>query len=209
MDLNISLSEFLEKISSSAPTPGGGSVSSFSGVLGLSLAEMVCNLTIGKKKYESVESEVREIQQKIQNYKEKFLELYDKDSEAFDKVMAAFKLPKESEEEKTRRTQEIENATIVATEVPIQVIEVTNEILDDVIRLVEIGNQNSLSDAGVALILLRSCAEGALLNVLINTKSLNDRNHAMNLILRAAEKFTEIEKKTNETINSIKKKLEL
>lgn len=209
MDLSISLNEFLEKISSSAPTPGGGSVSSFSGVLGLSLAEMVCNLTIGKKKYESVESEVQEILQKIKTYKEKFLELYDKDSQAFDKVMNAFKLPKETEEEKSRRNLEIEKATVEATEVPIQVIESAEEVLESLIRLSEIGNQNSLSDAGVALILLKSCAEGAFLNVLINTKSLNDRDRAMSLIIRSAQKYTEIEKRTSEALNTIKKKLEL
>lgn len=209
MDLNKSLQEFIEEISSSSPTPGGGSVSAFCGVLGTSLGLMVCNLTIGKKKYESVQDEVLQIKNKLEQAKEKFIELYDKDSKAFDKVMAAFKLPKETDEEKTKRTEEIEKATIEATEVPIEVIETSKETLIDLIRLSEIGNQNSLSDAGVAIQLIKTCAEGAMMNVLINTKSLNDRDRAMNLILKAAQILSEIEKNSDETLTTIKKKLEL
>ncbi|MEJ5306320.1 MAG: cyclodeaminase/cyclohydrolase family protein [Ignavibacteria bacterium] len=209
MDLKKSLENFIEEISSSSPTPGGGSVSAFNGVLGTSLGLMVCNLTIGKKKYESVEAEVLEIKNRLQNFREKFLELYDEDSKAFDKVMEAIKLPKESEEDKIKRTHAIEDATVYATEVPINVIQACSEVTNDLIRLSEIGNQNSLSDAGVALILIKSSAEGAMLNVMINTKSLNDRDRAMNLVLSAAQKLTELEAKIDEALKNIKKKLEL
>ncbi|NPV10276.1 MAG: cyclodeaminase/cyclohydrolase family protein [Ignavibacteria bacterium] len=209
MDLKKSLENFIEEISSSSPTPGGGSVSAFNGVLGTSLGLMVCNLTIGKKKYESVEAEVLEIKNRLQNFREKFLELYDEDSKAFDKVMEAIKLPKESEEDKIKRTHAIEDATVYATEIPINVIQACSEVTNDLIRLCEIGNQNSLSDAGVALILIKSSAEGAMLNVMINTKSLNDRDRAMNLVLSAAQKLTELETKIDEALKNIKKKLEL
>lgn len=209
MDLTKSLQNFIDEISSSSPTPGGGSVSAFCGVLGVSLGLMVCNLTIGKKKYESVQEEILEIKNQLENFKEKFVELYDRDSQAFDKVMEAFKLPKETNEEKSKRTEAIESATIEATEVPINVIKTSLDALNHLIKLSEIGNQNSLSDAGVAIQLMRSCAEGAMLNVLINTKSLNDRNRAMNLILNAAQALTEVEKKSDEALSLIKKKLEL
>jgi formiminotetrahydrofolate cyclodeaminase len=209
MDLKKSLENFIEEISSSSPTPGGGSVSAFNGVLGTSLGLMVCNLTIGKKKYESVEAEVLEIKNRLQNFREKFLELYDEDSKAFDKVMEAIKLPKESEEDKIKRTHAIEDATVYATEVPINVIQACSEVTNDLIRLSEIGNQNSLSDAGVALILIKSSAEGAMLNVMINTRSLNDRDRSMNLVLSAAQKLTELEAKIDEALKNIKKKLEL
>ncbi|MCR4418422.1 MAG: cyclodeaminase/cyclohydrolase family protein [Ignavibacteria bacterium] len=209
MDLKKSLENFIEEISSSSPTPGGGSVSAFNGVLGTSLGLMVCNLTIGKKKYESVEAEVLEIKNRLQNFREKFLELYDEDSKAFDKVMEAIKLPKESEEDKIKRTHAIEDATVYATEIPINVIQACSEVTNDLIRLSEIGNQNSLSDAGVALILIKSSAEGAMLNVMINTRSLNDRDRAMNLVLSAAQKLTELEAKIDEALKNIKKKLEL
>ncbi len=209
MDLKKSIENFIEEISSSSPTPGGGSVSAFNGVLATSLGIMVCNLTTGKKKYESVQAEILELKNRLEKSKEKFLELYDEDSKAFDKVMEAFKLPKESEDEKLKRTQAIEDATIFATEVPIKTIETCYETMKDLIRLSQIGNQNSLSDAGVALILIKSCAEGAMLNVMINTKSLNDRDRAMNLVLVAAQKLSEIEDKIDEALKSVKKKLEL
>lgn len=209
MDLKKSLENFIEEISSSSPTPGGGSVSAFNGVLGTSLGLMVCNLTIGKKKYEGVESEILEIKNHLEKFKKNFLELYDEDSRAFDKAMEAFKLPKETEEDKIKRTQAIEDATVYATEVPIKVIETCYEVTNHLVRLSEIGNQNSISDAGVALILIKSSAEGAMLNVMINTKSLNDRDRAMNLYLTAARKLTELEQRIEEALKTIKKKLEL
>jgi formiminotetrahydrofolate cyclodeaminase len=209
MNLNQSLQNFIDDISSSSPTPGGGSVSAFCGVLGTSLGLMVCNLTIGKKKYESVQEEILQLKSNLEKYKEKFLELYDLDSKAFDKVMDAFKLPKDTDEEKSRRTEAIENATIEATETPINVIKTSLEALNEIVRLSEIGNQNSLSDTGVAIQLLKTCAEGAMLNVMINTKSLNDRDRAMNLVLNAAQVLSEVESKSEQALNTIKKKLEL
>ena len=209
MDLKKSLENFIDEISSSLPTPGGGSVSAFSGVLGISLGLMVCNLTIGKKKYESVESEVLEIKSRLENLKEKFLELYDEDSKAFNNVIEAFRLPKETEEDKAKRIQAIEDATIYATEVPIKVIKTCAEVTNNLVRLSEIGNQNSLSDAGVGLILIKSSAEGAMMNVMINTKSLNDRERAMNLVLFAAKILTELENQIDDALKTIKKKLEL
>ncbi len=209
MDLNKSLQNFIEEISSPSPTPGGGSVSAFCGVLGCSLGLMVCNLTIGKKKYESVQDEVLQIKNRLEKFKERFIELYDIDSKAFDKVMEAYKLPKETEEEKSKRTLAIENATIEATESPINVIQTSHEVINDLVRLGEIGNQNSISDTGVAIHLIKTCAEGAMLNVMINTKSLNDRDRAMNLVLDAAQKLFEIEKMADEALKSIKLKLEL
>ncbi len=209
MNLKKSIEEFIEEVSSSAPTPGGGSVSAFCAALGVSLALMVCNLTIGKKKYQEHEQEILDIKQKLELAKNKFFELYDLDSEAFNKVMDAVKLPKETEEEKIKRTEAIEAATIEASEVPIQVISSINEIIDIVARLNDIGNQNSLSDTGVALQLLKTSSEGAMLNVMINTKSLNDKDRARNLVLTAAEKLEAIELKTNSTLELIKRKLEL
>lgn len=209
MELTKSLKNFIDEISSSSPTPGGGSVSAFCGVLSCSLGLMVCNLTIGKKKYESVQDEVVQIKNRLENFKEKFLEIYDIDSRAFDKVMEAYKLPKETDEEKSRRTFAIESATIEATESPIEVIKTSFDVINDLKRLSEIGNQNSISDTGVAIHLIKTCAEGAMLNVMINTKSLNDRDRAMNLVLDAAQKLIEVEKISNEVLNSIKKKLEL
>ncbi len=209
MDLTKKIQDFIDEISSSAPTPGGGSVSAFCGVLGTSLGIMVCNLTIGKKKYESVQEEILQIKSQLETLRDKFLEFYDKDSEAFDKVMSAIKLPKETEEEKVKRTEAIENANIEATEIPINVIQTSIVTLNYLMRLSEIGNQNSLSDTGVAIHLIKTCAEGAMLNVMINTKSLNDRERAMNLYLDAAKILNEIQSRADEQLKLIHKKLEL
>lgn len=208
MDIEKKLGDFLSEISSSSPTPGGGSVSAFCGAMATSLGIMVCNLTIGKKKYENVQNEISEIKTSLEDHYNKFLELYDLDSAAFDKVMEAYKLPKETEEEKRKRSEEIEKANVEATNIPIEVIRSAYLILKQLTRLSEIGNQNSLSDTGVALLLLKTCAQGAFLNVLINTKALNEKDRARNLILTAAEMLNTIESEIDSTLKKINLKLE-
>lgn len=208
MDIEKKLGDFLSEISSSSPTPGGGSVSAFCGAMATSLGIMVCNLTIGKKKYENVQNEISEIKTSLEDHYNKFLELYDLDSAAFDKVMEAYKLPKETEEEKRKRSEEIEKANVEATNIPIEVIRSAYSILNQLTRLSEIGNQNSLSDTGVALLLLKTCAQGAFLNVLINTKALNEKDRARNLILTAAEMLNTIESEIDSTLKKINLKLE-
>lgn len=208
MDIEKKLGDFLSEISSSSPTPGGGSVSAFCGAMATSLGIMVCNLTIGKKKYENVQNEISEIKTSLEDHYNKFLELYDLDSAAFDKVMEAYKLPKETEEEKRKRSEEIEKANVEATNIPIEVIRSAYSILKQLTRLSEIGNQNSLSDTGVALLLLKTCTQGAFLNVLINTKALNEKDRARNLILTAAEMLNTIESEIDSTLKKINLKLE-
>lgn len=206
--LEKTIQELINEISSSSPTPGGGSVSALIGAFGTALSIMVTNLTIGKKKYESVQEEINKLKIELDGNIPKFYELYKKDSDAFDEVMNAFKLPKGTENEIRDRNNAIEQSTIKATEVPIELIELCLSNLELARRIAVIGNQNSLSDAGVSIILLKASAEGAFLNVLINTKSLNDKMIAKNLILKAAEKIEQIEKIYNESITIIKKNLE-
>lgn len=207
MILEKQLKTLLEEISSSSPTPGGGSVSALTSSLSVALSQMVCNLTIGKKKYESAQEEVNRIKAELENISEKFIELYEADSNAFNLVMDAFKLPKSNDSEIEIRNKAIENATIEATKVPLSLIKLNHKILKEIITISEIGNQNSLSDAGVSLILLRAASEGALLNVLINTSSLSDKELALKLKNEALEFYNEIEKKVNERIILIKEKL--
>ena len=175
MNYTQSLNEYLENLSSKSPTPGGGNVAAFCGVLASSLAIMVCNLTIGKKKYLEVESEINIVKNELEKFKNKFSELADKDNAAFDKVMDAFKLPKETEEEKDARVKKIDEATLGAAEVPAEVINTCKEILPFIRKVAEKGNQNSLSDAGVSVSLINTSAEGAFLNVLINCTSLSNQ----------------------------------
>jgi formiminotetrahydrofolate cyclodeaminase len=209
MILEKKVSELIEQISSSSPTPGGGSVSALTGALGAALSIMVTNLTIGKKKYETVQDEIIKLKNELEDDIKLFYELYEKDSEAFNEVMAAFKLPKTNEEEIIKRSDAIEQATVKATQTPIKVIEHINSIVKKTARVGEIGNQNSISDVGVALSLLKAAADGAFLNVMINTKSMNNQELARSLTLKSAQMIEELEQITQKVLSEIKISLEL
>jgi formiminotetrahydrofolate cyclodeaminase len=193
METSKTLQEYLDELSSNSPTPGGGNVAALCGALASSLGAMVCNLTIGKKKYADVENEMIAAKNKINSYRDEFINLAAKDNEAFNKVMAAFKLPKESESEKEFRSNQIEDATIGAAEIPGNVIKYCREILPLLKTVSEKGNKNSLSDAGVSVILIKSAAQGAYLNVLINCASLDNQTIANEIVKRTDILLSEIE----------------
>ncbi|TSA28184.1 MAG: hypothetical protein D4R68_04355 [Ignavibacteriales bacterium] len=178
MNLSKTLQEYFNELSSSSPTPGGGNVAALCGALSSSLGIMVCNLTIGKKKYADVEIEMIRLKEKLENIQKKFIELGQKDNASFDKVMDAFKLPKETEQEKNIRSKAIEEATIGATSAPMEVIQSSKALLPILEVIIDKGNRNSISDAGVAVALVRTAANGAYLNVLINCSSLNNQTIA-------------------------------
>ena len=208
MNLSKSLQEYFAELSSNSPTPGGGNVAALCGALSASLGTMVCNLTIGKKKYTDVEAEMVEAKEKLTEYQEKFFKMAVKDNEAFDKVMTAFKLPKESDSEKETRLERIEEATIGAAEVPSEVIKTCRELLPYIKTVAEKGNKNSLSDAGVAAVLINTAAQGAYLNVLINCSSLNNQTIG-NEIKKGVEIFVdEIAKESSFIFNQITKSLQ-
>ena len=205
MNLNKNLQEYFDELSSSSPTPGGGNVAALCGALASSLGTMVCNLTIGKKKYADVEQEMISLKNKLEIYQKEFFELAQKDNEAFDKVMEAFKLPKGSDEEKEVRNSKIEEATINAAEVPSEVIRKCYELLPLLKTIADKGNKNSLSDAGVAIALTRTSVQGAYLNVLINCTSLNNQTIAEEIRKRANIIFEEIDKRSAQMLEIITK----
>ena len=207
MDYTQTLNDYLENLSSKAPTPGGGNVSAFSGVLASGLAIMVCNLTIGRKKYLDVESEMIGIKSELENLKNRFSELADEDNKAFDKVMDAFKLPKETEDEKLARREKIDEATIGAAEVPSEVINVCKRILPHIQIIANKGNQNSLSDAGVAVSLVNTAAEGAFLNVLINCTSLSNQTLGNEFLKRTEIIYQEVKNSCNQILQEVNNKL--
>ncbi|PKL82590.1 MAG: methenyltetrahydrofolate cyclohydrolase [Ignavibacteriae bacterium HGW-Ignavibacteriae-3] len=196
MNQSKTLEEYFNELSSNSPTPGGGNVAALCGTLSASLGIMVCNLTIGKKKYAEVEAEMIKLKEELESYQKKFIDLGTRDNEAFDKVMAAFKLPKESDTEKEERLRKIEEATIGAAEVPIEVIIATGEILPLIKTIIEKGNKNSLSDAGVAVSLADTAAKGAYLNVLINCASLSNQTIANEIKKRTDIRMEEISRET-------------
>lgn len=195
--------EYLTELSSNSPTPGGGNVAAFCGALAVSLGTMVCNLTIGKKKYADFESEIINVKEKLESFQKKFLELADKDNEAFEKVMAAMKLPKENDSDIEMRTKKIEEATMGAAEIPSEVLRTCNSILPLLKIVTERGNKNSISDAGVAVALIRASAQAAYLNVLINCKSLNNQTIASEIQKIAQVIFDEVDRTTDLLLSRI------
>ena len=171
---SMNLYEFAEELASDSPAPGGGSVAALNGSLSAGLSTMVGNLTYGKRSYKAVKAEMIDVSTKGQQLKDFFTDSIDKDTEAFDKVMAAFSLPKKSDEEIAARKQAIQDATKEATLVPFTVLEKSKEAAQLALIVSEKGNQNSLSDSGVAGLAAAAAAEGALYNVMINLDGIDD-----------------------------------
>ena len=168
------LSEFLDVLASHSPAPGGGSVAALSGSLGAALISMVCSLTIGKKKYAGVEEEMKQSLRHAEQLRRDFMVLVDRDTAAFDKVMEAYGLPKETESQRALRSAAIQEATKEAVLVPLQVMSHVIDAIALAKGVAEKGNSNSVSDAGVAAVMLQAAAEGAALNVHINLASIKD-----------------------------------
>ena len=165
---------FLDELASSSPAPGGGSVAALSGALGAALTSMVCNLTIGKKKYADVEADMKKILSQSEELRNTFTVLVDKDTFAFNKVMEAFGLPKDTDPQKALRSAAIREATKEATLVPLEVMKHCIDALALAQEVASRGNVNSISDAGVSALMLHAACESAALNVRINLNSLDD-----------------------------------
>ena len=207
MDTKKSLQKYLEELSSNSPTPGGGNVAALCGALSASLGTMVCNLTIGKKKYLDVETEMNEMKVKLNVYVDKFLSLAKYDNEAFERVMDAFKLPKETDEQKKLRIEAIEKSTLEAASVPADVIKNCREIIPLLETISKKGNQNSLSDAGVAVAVIAAASEGAFLNVLINYSSLSEKQKASGLLMKAENLNNEVKEEAKYVLDVISSKI--
>ena len=169
------VNEFLDEVASSSPAPGGGSVSALAGSLGAALSSMVCRLTIGKKKYVDVQTEMEAILRSSEELRGKLTAIIDEDTLAFNRLMSAFGMPKDTDEQKGQRTKAIQESTKSATLVPLHLMDLCEEGIGLAQTVAEKGNRNSLSDAGVSLLLLQAAAHGASLNVRINLPGLEDQ----------------------------------
>jgi len=207
MELDKSIKSYLDDIASNSPTPGGGNVSAFCGAVACSLGVMVCNLTIGKKKYLDVEAEMSSVKEELQYFKDQFIRLAGKDNEAFEQVMEAFKLPKDTEDQKKIRGNKIEEATMHAADVPGEVIETCRNTLKHIKTAADKGNQKSVSDAAVALSLLQTAAQGAFMNVLINCSSLANKTAGGEMLKRSEVLLNEVKDECSSAINNISKRL--
>ncbi|MDP4250717.1 MAG: glutamate formimidoyltransferase [Bacteroidota bacterium] len=186
--VHLSLSEFADETASESPAPGGGSVAAYLGVLGISLAGMVANLSAIKKGWENRWEEFSEWAEKAQALKQALMRLVDADSRAFQAVMQAHALPKSTETEKVNRERAIDEATAKAIVVPFQVMKLALESMQILQVMVRKGNPNSVSDAGVGALCARSAVLGAGLNVRINTVG-SEKDEKMSAILVATEKM--------------------
>ncbi len=190
---NLTVRQFVDELSTDSPAPGGGSAAALSGSIAAGLVAMVANLTVGKKGYESVFDEMKNISVSAQKLKDELLLLVDEDTNAFNKLMEAARLPKKSEEEINKRNKLIEETTLYASEVPLRTMEKSFEVLSLAKIVSEKGNKNSNSDAGVAILLSRSAIKGGAMNVEINLKELQESEQKKSI----QNKMENILQKTN------------
>lgn len=191
---DLTLKEFLNKVSGNEPVPGGGSIAALNGAIASALAAMVANLTIGKKNYEEHNELMQRIAATADEQMSKFISDIDRDSEAYTKVFECFKMPKATDEEKAVRSKAIQDATRFAAEVPLEVARNGCRLMDIIADVARYGNQNAITDACVAMMAARSAVLGAILNVRINLTSLKDKEYARQL----AEETDELEQKAIE-----------
>ena len=184
--VNMKLNAFADETASESPAPGGGSISAYAGVLGVSLATMVANLSASKKGWEDRWEEFSTWAEKGQLYKKQLLDLVDEDTRSFNAIMNGFSLPKGTDEEKVIRKQAIQDATKYAIEVPLKVMEVSLASMEVMKAMVEIGNPNSITDAGVGALCARTAVLGAHMNVKINTGSYDDKTFVSDILKKAA-----------------------
>ncbi len=173
--VDLTAKDFVHETASESPAPGGGSVAAYTGAMGASLATMVANLSSHKRGWDNRWEEFSDWAEKGKWYHDELLRLVDEDTRAFNMIMDAFGLPKGTDEEKVARKQAIQDATKFAIEIPLRVMKTALESMDVIAAMAEIGNPNSVSDAGVGALCARTAVMGAFLNVKINAAGYDDK----------------------------------
>ena len=204
---DLTCSAFTDATASESPAPGGGSVSAYIGALGAALGTMVANLSAHKPGWDDRWKEFSDQAVRGQQIKDDLLALVDEDTNAFNRVMTAFGLPKSTDEEKAERSAAIQEATRYATEIPFRTMERAFDSFDLLKEMVETGNPNSVTDAGVGALCVRSAIIGAYLNVKINAASLKDRDYAETILAKGAEIESNAVQKESEIIALVNSKI--
>lgn len=202
----LNLYEYMNLTASEAPVPGGGSASAYMGALGMALGTMVANLSAHKKGWDERWKEFSDWAEQGKKIQNDLLQLVDDDTDAYKGIMEAYALPKKSEEEKKIRKTAIQEAIKKATLVPLKVMETAFPGFRIIREMVEKGNPNSVSDAGVGALALRSCIKGAFLNVSINAASLEDKEFVNSVLEKAKELELNTLTEEEEILKSIIKK---
>jgi formiminotetrahydrofolate cyclodeaminase len=205
--MNISMGDFLERLSSDSPTPGGGAVAALTGALSCSLTSMVGNLTYGKKKYEEYWEKSKNIIEETKTLREDFLALFYEDMEVFTKLMATFGLPKNTEEEKEKRNEAIQNATKKAIEVPLNTMKKSRRAAELALVMAKMGNLNAISDAGIAGEMALAAARSASYNILINLGFVKDENYSASIKEQHKTIMVEVQSLQEKTSSLVRKKI--
>ncbi|MFQ5942582.1 MAG: glutamate formimidoyltransferase [Anaerolineales bacterium] len=201
--LGASPESFLDRLADGAPTPGGGSAAAQAGAMAAALVGMVGRLTVGKKKYAGVQARTNAIVEQADALRADLEDAISADAQAFDGVMAALRLPKETDDEKASRAEALEEATVLAGEVPLQVARSSGDVLELAAEISEIGNKNAVSDAGVAGNLAIAAIQSAGLNVKANASGLKDKK----LAKRWQEDYQKLEELAGEVLAEIRLQL--
>ncbi len=185
--INMSLTDFINETASESPAPGGGSISAYMGSMGAALGSMVANLSSHKRGWDERWEEFSEWAEKGKYFHDELLKMVDEDTNAFNKIMDAFSLPKKTAHDIEFRKSAVQKATKYATEVPFKVMNLCYESMKIAKAMADIGNPNSVTDAGVAAISACAGVRGAFLNVKINAKGLVDKDFAQKIISESTE----------------------
>ncbi len=202
-----SVQTFLDQLASKASTPGGGSAAAIMGAMAAALASMVANLTVGKKNYENVQGDMEKMLRQTEDLRGKLTDMINADVEVFDKVMAAYGMPKESDEEKNQRSNAIQTALKEATDVPLECAKLCAEVIRLCEPMAEKGNTNVISDAGVAVVAGYAALRSAALNVYINVGNIKDKEFAEDRRQQLEDTLEGMDKLTDEIYELVKGKL--
>ncbi len=196
--VDLSLEEFARELGGDSPAPGGGSVAALAGALGAALCAMVASLTVGRKKYQDAWEDMENVRTRADDLSARLLSLVDKDTAAYSRVTAAFKLPKDDESQKEARKQALQAAFTEAASVPLETLRAVSQLAALAKTALDKGNTNCITDAGVAVQLMRAAANGAAYNVRINLGSLADESLAAELLAETKELMSRIEAEATE-----------
>ena len=207
--VSMPISDFADETASESPAPGGGSIAAYVGSLGVSLATMVANLSSHKKGWDERWEEFSNWAEKGQQYKDQLLRLVDADTKAFNGIINAMSLPKGTDEEKAVRKQAMNEATKVAIEVPLQVMKLSYDSMEVIKAMAEVGNPNSVSDAGVGALCARSAVMGAFMNVRINASGYDDKSFVEDVLKKGRKIEEQAQKLENEILDIVNGKIGL
>ena len=201
----LTVKDFADETLRESPAPGGGSVAAYMGALGAALGAMVANLSAHKPGWDDRWDEFSRWADKGVELEEELLHLVDEDTEAFNRIMAAFAMPKNTDEDKRLRSEAIQRATLFAAQVPLETMRASFKVFEISKMMAETGNPNSVSDAGVGALAARAAVLGARLNVKINASSLKDKAQADALVNEANHLMKEAEKAEKEIMTIVEK----